>query len=124
MNFLAALAAAVLIAWLSYRAWALMALDTVTIKLRRRIFTEAREDRRVYKWLKLFWKCPWCAGFWITVVVTILADIFIDGGVPMPVLVGGAAAAGTALLGGNDDRLMESDETLGYVPLAPEAESD
>lgn len=124
MNFLAALSAAVLIAFASYRAWALMALDTITIKFRRRIFTEAREDRRVYKWLKLFWKCPWCAGFWVTVLITVLADIFISDGVPMPVLVGGAAAAGTALLGGNDDRMMESDESLGYGPLAPESDSD
>lgn len=123
MNFLAALAAAVLIAWLSYRAWALLALDTITIRPRRWLFTEARDDRRVYKWLKLFLKCPWCAGFWITVVVTVLADVLIDGGVPMPVLVGGAAAAGTALLGGNDDRMMESDEELGYAPLSPEDES-
>ncbi len=30
----------------------------------------------------------------------------------------------TALLGGNDDRLNESDESLGYAPLAPEEESD
>ena len=115
MNFLAALAAAVLVAWFSYRAWALMALDTITIKLRRRVFTEAREDVRVYRWLKLFWKCPWCAGFWVTVAVTVATDQIAAGGLPVPVLVAGAAAAGTALLGGNDDRLMESDEDLGYT---------
>ena len=124
MNFLAALAAAVLIAWCSYRAWALMALDTITIKLRRRVFTEARQDRRVYKWLKLFWKCPWCAGFWVTVVVTVLTDVLVDGGLPAPALVLGAAAAGTALLGGNDNRMMESDEDLGYAPMAEAAETD
>ena len=114
MNFLAALAAAVLIAWCSYRAWALMALDTITIKLRRRVFTEARQDRRVYKWLKLFWKCPWCAGFWVTSGVTFL----MRRRVPSWVVVLWAAAAGTALLGGNDDRLHESDESLGYAPPA------
>lgn len=116
MNYLASLAAAVLIAWASYRIWALMALDTITKKLRLRIFTEAREDRRVYRWLKLFWKCPWCAGSWITFGITLATDLLVRGGVPAPVLVAVAAAAGTALLGGNDDRMMEGDEELGYSP--------
>ena len=110
------LALTAVIALAAYRAWALLALDRITVPVRRRLFTEARQDRRVYEWLKLFVKCPWCAGFWITVAITILTDRLIDDGVPAPVLVAVAASAGTALLGGNDDRLHESDESLGYAP--------
>jgi UDP-N-acetylmuramyl pentapeptide phosphotransferase/UDP-N-acetylglucosamine-1-phosphate transferase len=119
-----ALAYAVLIAFASYRTWALLALDTITIRPRRWLFTEARDDKRVYRWLKLFLKCPWCAGAWITFAITLATDLTVDDGVPAPVLVAVAAAAGTALLGGNDDRLMESDEDLGYAPMAESSESD
>jgi len=99
------------IAMAAYRVWALLALDTITKRPRKALFTEARSDRRLYAWLKLFLKCPWCAGFWITALITIA----IRRRVPAPYLVLWAAAAGTALLGGNDDRLMESDEDLGYA---------
>lgn len=116
MSGLEALAFAVTIAWASYRVWALIALDTLTIGIRRRIFTEVDESRRVRKWLKLWLKCPWCAGAWVTIAVTVATDVIVDGGIPAPVLVGAAACAGTALLGGNDDRMMEGDEALGYSP--------
>lgn len=99
------------IALASYRIWALLALDTITKRLRKAIFTEARSERRLYTWLKLFVKCPWCAGFWVTAVVTFV----LRRRVPAWVAVLWAAAAGTALLGGNDDRLHESDEDLGYA---------
>lgn len=104
------LAFAVLIAFASYRAWALIALDEITRPLRQKLFTEVRDEKTLYKWLKLWLKCPWCAGTWITAVITILIVIFVEGGVGAPVLVFTAAAAGTALLGGNDSRLMDSDE--------------
>jgi hypothetical protein len=104
------LAFAALIAFASYRVWAFIALDSITKPLRVRIFTEAREDKSLYRWLKIWLKCPWCAGTWITAAITILVVLLVDGGVAAPVLVGTAAAAGTAILGGNDDRLMESDE--------------
>ena len=104
------LAYAVLIAFASYRVWALIALDEITRPTRTKIFTEARSDKTLYKWLKLWLKCPWCAGTWITAAITILVVLLVDGGVAAPVLVGAAAAAGTAILGGNDDRLMDSDE--------------
>lgn len=124
MTGVAAFFWAATIAWASYRVWALLALDTILIKFRWRIFTEARQDRRVYKWLKLFWKCPWCAGAWITFGITAVTNLFVAGGIPAPVLVALAAAAGTALLGGNDDRMNESDESLGYAPMAAESETD
>lgn len=110
MNFLAALAAAALIAWAGYRIWALIALDEVSRKLRLRIFDETRRWPRARRWLKLWWMCPWCAGSWIVIAITAATDLLVDGGLPAPVLVAIAAAAGTALLGGNDDRLMAAEE--------------
>lgn len=97
------LAYAVLIAFASYRVWAFIALDTITKPLRVRVLKDE-------SWLKIWWKCPWCAGSWITAAITVLVVLLVDGGVAAPVLVGVAAAAGTAILGGNDDRLMDSDE--------------
>lgn len=104
------LAFAILIAFASYRVWAFIALDTITKPLRVRLFDEVRNEKKLYKWLNLWLKCPWCAGSWITAVITILVVLLVDGGIGASVLVGVAAAAGTALLGGNDDRLMDSDE--------------
>lgn len=112
MNFLAALAAAVLIAWGSYRAWAVIALDEISRKIRQRVFDETKRFPTFRKWLKLWWMCPWCAGTWITVGITILTDRLVDGGLPAPVLVAVAAAAGTALLGGNDERLMTAESEV------------
>jgi hypothetical protein len=104
--------AAVLIAFASYRLWALIALDEITRTARIWLFDEVRSERTLFKWLKLWLMCPWCAGSWITALVTILTDVIVRGGIAAPVLVGVAAAAGTALLGGNDDRLMDSVEDL------------
>lgn len=109
MNALGAFFYAVLIAFASYRIWALIALDEVTRKIRKRVFDETKRFPTFRKWLKLWWMCPWCAGSWITIAITILTDIFVHGGLPAPVLVGGAACAGTALLGGNDERLMTAE---------------
>jgi len=100
------LAFTVLIALASYRAWALIALDTITKPIRKRLL-------KADSWLDLWWRCPWCAGTWITAAITILTDQLADGGVASPVLVFGAATALTALLGGNDSRLMESDDDVG-----------
>lgn len=106
---LSAVGWSIVIAFASYRIWALLALDTITKPIRARIFREA-ESKRVRSWLKLFLKCPWCAGFWITA----LATFSVRKRIPAWPIVLWAAAAGTALLGGNDERLMESDQDLGY----------
>jgi hypothetical protein len=103
---------AVVIAFASYRLWALIALDTITKPFRKRLFNEIRAEKELFKWMKLWLMCPWCAGSWITAGVTAVADLVIEGGIASPVLVGVAAAAGTALLGGNDDRLMAADAEL------------
>jgi hypothetical protein len=100
---------AVLIAWGSYRVWALIALDEITRKIRLRAFDEARRFPTFRKWLKLWWMCPWCSGSWWTFLITFLTNLFVREGIPAPVLVALAAAAGTALLGGNDERLMTAE---------------
>jgi hypothetical protein len=104
------LALAALIAFASYRVWAFIALDEITRPIRARIFNEVRSEKSLYKWLKLWLMCPWCSGTWIAAGITILTDLLINGGVAAPVLVFAGAAAGTAILGGNDDRLMDSSE--------------
>lgn len=109
MNGIAAFFWAATIAWASYRVWALIALDEITRKIRLRVFDETRRFPTFRKWLKLWWMCPWCAGSIITFGITLATDLLVDGGVPAPVLVALAAAAGTALLGGNDERLMTAE---------------
>jgi hypothetical protein len=100
---------AVLISWASYRVWVLIALDEITRKIRLRMFDETRRFPTFRTWLKLWWMCPWCAGTWITVGITLTTDLLVRDGIPAPVLVAVAAAAGTALLSGNDDRLMTAE---------------
>ena len=109
MNGISAFFWAATIAWASYRVWALIALDEITRKIRLGVFDETKRFSTFRKWLKLWWMCPWCSGAWITFAVTAATDILVRTGVPAPVLVALAAAAGTALLGGNDDRLMTAE---------------
>jgi hypothetical protein len=100
------------IAFASYRVWALIALDEITRKIRLRVFDETKRFPIFRKWLKLWWMCPWCAGSWITFGLTAAVNFCVDGGIPAPVLVALAAAAGTALLGGNDERLMTAESEV------------
>jgi Protein of unknown function (DUF1360) len=108
------LAFAILIGAASYRIWALIALDTITKPARLKLFNEVRHERKLFKWLRLWLMCPWCAGSWITAIVTVLTVVIVAGGVAAPVLVGVAAAALTALLGGNDDRLMTEQNEIDF----------
>jgi hypothetical protein len=103
---------AAIIAWASYRVWALIALDEITRKIRLRVFDETKRFPTFRKWLKLWWMCPWCSGAWWTFGITFLTNLFVRDGVPAPVLVALAAAAGTALLGGNDERLMTAESEV------------
>lgn len=97
---------AAVIAFASYRVWAFIALDSITEPIRKKVIGGTRGRAREY--VKLWWMCPWCAGSWITLAVTFL----VRKRIPAPLLVGVAAAAGTALLGGNDDRLMAAESDL------------
>lgn len=106
------LAIAVLIGLASYRAWAFLALDTITVRLRALLFFRdppAGDFRRLGRVGYYYWMCPWCLGAWITAGITIVTNATIDGGVGAPLLVFGAAAALTALIGERDSRLMETD---------------
>jgi hypothetical protein len=116
--------AAILIGWFAYRLWRLLAVDVLTLRLRARLFgikitiddpaelgePLEPEDEAEARWPRLFhmWHCPWCLGFWLAIGITIATDIVIDGGLPAPVLVAGAAAAVTGLLGANDPDQMYS----------------
>lgn len=116
--------AALLIGWFVYRLWRFLAVDVITIRARARLFgikitiddpaelgeAPEAEDEAEARWPKLFhmWHCPWCFGFWIALVTTIVTDQTINGGLPAPVLVAGASAAVAGLLGANDPDQMYS----------------
>ncbi len=103
MRYLDVLAAALTIGLASTGAWRVIAVDTVTKSARRKIFTETRNDsgNKLYHWLKMFYKCPWCAGAWITAAITLVTDRII--GLPAPVLVFGAARCVTGWIGSHDE---------------------
>lgn len=103
MKYLDALTAAFTIGLASYATWRLIAVDTITKRVRVWLFSEARLNKTFYAWLKLWWKCPWCAGAWITACITILADELVEGGLPAPLLVFAAARAVTGWIGSHDE---------------------
>ncbi len=98
-----ALAAVLVIGLASAGAWRVIAVDTLTKPIRRKIFTELRDDgqNKLYSWLKLFYKCAWCSGAWITAVIVILTDVIV--GLPVPLLVFGAARYVTGWIGSHDE---------------------
>lgn len=116
--------AALLIGWFVYRLWRFLAVDVITIRFRAWLFgikitiddpaefgaTPEVEDEAEARWPKLLhmWHCPWCFGFWIALVTTIVTNQTINGGLPAPVLVVGASAAVAGLLGANDPDQMYS----------------
>lgn len=103
MKYTDLLFAALLIGVASYSLWRVMAVDTITKPARRWLFTEHRDDHggKLYKWLKLWYKCPWCAGAWVTALVTILVDVTTS--LPLPLLVFAAARAVCGWIGGHDE---------------------
>lgn len=96
------LAYALLLGLGSYRIWRLIAVDTLTKSLRARLFSEARRNRKLYEYARLWLSCPWCAGTWIAAASTLATDLLIDGGIAAPVLVFAGSAAVTGLLGTYD----------------------
>jgi hypothetical protein len=97
------LCAALLIGLASAALWRLIAVDTITKPIRKWIFTETRDESggKFYQWLKLWYKCPWCAGAWMTALITILVDLFAS--LPLPVLVFAGARYVTGWVGGKDE---------------------
>ena len=103
MRYLDALAAALTIGLASVGAWRVIAVDTITAPLRKRLFGETGVNIRNSKfmlWLHTWQKCPWCAGAWITVLIVILTDAIV--GLPMPLLVFAAARYVTGWIGSKD----------------------
>lgn len=47
----------------SYRAWRLIALDTITEPIRSRVIFR---DGRVWEWLATLITCVWCSGAWVS----------------------------------------------------------
>lgn len=99
------LSAAVLIGLASAALWRLMAVDVISKSLRMRLWGEGDPESRARAWLKAWGKCPWCAGAWITAVITILVDATTS--LPLPVLVFGAARFVTGWIGSKDEDYHE-----------------
>lgn len=77
------LVASVVCGLVGYRAWRLVAVDDLADGLRRRVL-----DDRPH--LDAFVMCHWCAGFWLTGAVVLVAAATV--GVEAPWLVWPAAA--------------------------------
>lgn len=86
-----------MIAWVlvlglaAYRIWRLVALDSITQRLRESTIDEGPE------WVGQLLYCPWCLGSWVAFAATWLADVVI--GVPAPVAVALGAAVVVGALG-------------------------
>lgn len=103
MKYLEALTAAFTIGLASVGAWRFFAVDTITKPARLKIFNETRNEAggRLYQWLKLWYKCPWCAGAWVTAIIVILVDVVV--GLPAPILVFLVARYITGWIGSKDE---------------------
>lgn len=103
MNFLNALSAAVVIGLASVAIWRALAVDVVTQRIRELLWGDGTPETTFRHWLKAWGKCPWCAGAWITGILTILTDELVDGGLPAPLLVFAAARYVTGWIGSRDE---------------------
>lgn len=59
----------------AYRVWRIAARDQITEPLRHPIV--ARSDRPVWGWWWDLIDCPWCLGFWVTGVLTVVVDVWV-----------------------------------------------
>lgn len=107
MKYLDALAASLLVGLASYAIWRFIAVDVLTKGIRKRLFSDKHLERTFYQWLKIWLQCPWCAGAWITALVTLSVDIFAEHGLPVPLLVFAAARAITGWVGAHDEDYQE-----------------
>lgn len=100
MSYLDLLAASGLIGLASAAAWRLMAVDVISKRVREWLWGDDAPDTAARRWLKAWGKCPWCAGAWITALITLAVARTDD--LPLPVLVFAAARFVTGWLGSND----------------------
>lgn len=105
--YLDLLAASLLIGLASVAIWRVMAVDVISKSLRMRLWGDGDPESRTRAWLKAWGKCPWCAGAWITALVTLLVDLTVDGGLPLPLLVFAAARFVTGWVGSKDEDYHE-----------------
>lgn len=99
-----ALTWSILLGLSAYRAWRLAVRDSITEPLRRPLqlwligepppaHHPLAAQPGAYGWRGRVWElfvCPWCSGSWLAFAFTATADRLV--GVPVPVLVGLAAA--------------------------------
>ena len=102
-----ALAYALLIGLASYAIWRFISVDVLTKPIRKKLFTEEHLEHKFYQWMKIWLQCPWCAGAWITALVTLVADLTMQNGLPAPLLVFAAARAVTGWVGAHDEDYQE-----------------
>lgn len=92
---------ALLIGVAGFRLWRIIARDTITEPLRAPLIKHS--DNRMMAWLLDLILCPWCAGFWITGLLTIAVDLHYRWPGIEPILVWFAASAVCGFLGRADD---------------------
>lgn len=75
----------ILLALATYRIWRLLALDLVTADLRVRLFGSRDGSMSIrHPMLLEMWECPWCLGFYLSIVVVMSTNLLID--FPLPAL--------------------------------------
>ncbi len=112
MKYLDALAAALTIGLASVAVWRLFAVDVIAKPLRLKLFggtengtVDDKPPSKLMMWMHTWWKCPWCAGAWVTALIVILTDVIV--GLPMPLLVFAAARYVTGWIGSHDEDYHE-----------------
>jgi hypothetical protein len=93
----------------SYRVWMLIAKDAITMRLRTRLLGYDDTGKRnrwphPHKQIAELVHCPWCLGFWISLVVSVAYYVWPHGAwwVMLPF----AVSAGVALISVCFDRLV------------------
>lgn len=93
--------ASALIGAAGYRAWRIFGLDTITEPARAWLI--ARDDRPAVRWFTDLILCPWCLGWWICGVLTIVVALALNWTALAAVLVWLASSTVCGMLGGRDE---------------------
>lgn len=96
------LALVVIVAFAGYRLARAVAVDEITSPFRRLLYRRAYESlppRRSRVFLSDLFSCPLCIGFWMTLVLGLVASTnFTDGSIFQHGLIAMASAGGQCLL--------------------------
>lgn len=89
----------VVICLAAYRVTRLVTTDDIALRPRLWL-TEKLEATRFSSYTKGI-TCPWCVGFWISLVIVLVSNIYVR--IPYPALYVGAVSTVVGLIGGKID---------------------